>query len=113
MYGLVWLNYQPAGRREPASTIVLAGVGRKTTFVTKRSACTLPSGCIEEALANATFPILMTYGSDDIYGDLMTGPRDRVPNATFEVWQGVSHLPWLDDPERFESSLRAFFALAE
>jgi len=110
MFGLVWLNYQPADRRVPADPAMLSGAGRKTTFATKASAGKLPAGCIEKVLARVEFPILLMYGADDIYGELVAGPRKRLPNATFEVWPNVSHLPWLDDPERFETSLLEFFA---
>lgn len=113
MYGLVWLNYQPASRRVAADPAILAGAGRRTTFATKASAGKLPAGCIEKVLAHVEFPILQTYGADDIYGELVAGPRDRLPNATFQVWPDVSHLPWLDAPERFETSLQEFFALPE
>ena len=113
MYGLVWLNYQPMARREPASAAVLAGVGRKTTFATKASAGQLPAGCIEQVLAEVEFPIQLIYGADDIYGELVAGPRKRLPRATFEVWPSVGHLPWLDDPERFRASLLGFFALPD
>ena len=89
------------------------GVGRRTTFATKASAGQLPAGCIEQVLAEVEFPIQLIYGADDIYGELVAGPRKRLPRATFEVWPGVGHLPWLDDPERFRASLLGFFALPD
>ena len=39
-----------------------------------------------------------------------TDPRKRLAEVEveFEVWQGVGHLPWIDDPVRLQHSLRDF-----
>ena len=55
----------------------------------------------------------MVYGGLDIYGDLIEVPRKRLAEVEveFEVWQGVGHLPWIDDPVRLQHSLRDFFLI--
>lgn len=79
-------------------------------FTTKSSIAKLADDYLHRVLPTARFPILQTYGAKDIYGTFVDEPRKRLPNATFELWDNVGHLPWLDDPKRFESSLRSFFS---
>ena len=57
----------------------------------------------------AAFPIRVIYGEDDIYGDRVEQPRARFSEAEFEIWEGVGHLAWIEQPERFSNNLRTFF----
>ncbi len=92
---------------------MLAGIGRDATMKTKASVCQLPVDKLEVGLAGVSFPFRMVYGAEDVYGDLIELPRERLAKAKveveFEVWQGVGHLTWIDDPSRFQQSLQSFF----
>ena len=96
---------------------MLAVIGRDATMKTKASVCQLPVDKLEVGLAGVSFPFRMVYGAEDVYGDLIELPRERLAKAKakakveveFEVWQGVGHLTWIDDPSRFQQSLQSFF----
>lgn len=112
MYAQVWINYQNPDRATPASPSVLEGVGQKTTFATRAAAVSLPTDYLDRILPQATFPFLVIFGENDIYGDHTQLVVNRYPNATTEFWTGCGHLLWLDAPARFEDALKSFYGAA-
>jgi pimeloyl-ACP methyl ester carboxylesterase len=58
-----------------------------------------------------TMPVLLIQGSED-----RVNPREsnadlllpRLPNATLQEWTGVGHLPEVEAPERFNTTLTMF-----
>ncbi len=110
MYAQVWLNYQNPDSALPADQSVLEGVGRQTTFATRASAVALPTDFLDSVLPQATFPFLVMFGDNDIYGQHTQLVVERYPNATVEFWPECGHLAWLDAPARFESQLQSFYA---
>ena len=109
IFSQVWLNYQQSRQKSELDSRMLAGIGRDATMKTKASVCQLPEDKLEVGLASVSYPFRMVYGARDIYGDLIEGTRKRLPRVEFEVWQEVGHLPWIDDPIRFQRSLQSFF----
>jgi proline iminopeptidase len=109
MFGQVWLNYLPPTLREPVPPEVLAGIGQRTVFRTKADVARLPKDTLDRVLPTAEFPVRVIYGENDIYGDRVDQPRARLPHAEFEIWEETGHLAWIEQPERFADSLRAFF----
>jgi proline iminopeptidase len=109
MYAQVWLNYQNPENAVPADRSLLGGIGRQTTFATRASAVSLPTGFLDTVLPKATFPFFVMFGENDIYGEHTQLVVDRYPNATVEFWPACGHLAWLDAPARFENQLTSFF----
>ena len=109
MYAQVWLNYQNPDRAMPASPSVLEGIGQQTTFATRAAAVSLPTDYLDRVLPQATFPFLVIFGENDIYGEHTQLVVKRYPNATVEFWPNCGHLLWLDAPARFEDTLKSFY----
>lgn len=103
------MNYQTPERALPASAQVLEGIGQQTTFATRAAAVSLPRDYLDTVLPQATFPFLVMFGENDIYGEYTQLIVKRYPNATVEFWSGCGHLLWLDAPARFEDQLESFY----
>ena len=60
-----------------------------------------------EELAEVTVPVHVLVGTDDPVGGAEVAERlaEMLPQSSVEVWDGVGHLPWLDDPGRVAESL--------
>ena len=55
------------------------------------------------------FPILITYGENDIYGDSKKEVYKRFPNAQFTTIKNSGHIPWKHNSKQFEEILRQFY----
>lgn len=55
------------------------------------------------------FPILITYGDNDIYGKSKQEVYSRFPNATFQIIKNCGHIPWKHTPEAFKMILQQFY----
>jgi proline iminopeptidase len=62
-------------------------------------------------LPNPGFPITVTYGDDDVYGDSPRYIRQRYPTADFRTIPGSSHFPWLQNGPAFFNLLAAHYQL--
>lgn len=109
MYAQVWLNYQNPDSALPADESLLEGIGQQATFATRASAVSLPTDFLDSVLPQATFPLFVMFGENDIYGEHTQLVVKRYPNATVEIWPDCGHLPWLDAPARFENQLKSFY----
>ena len=59
------------------------------------------------------YPITITYGSNDIYGESKTEVFKRFPTAVFEIIQNCGHIPWKNNKEAFIHSLNNHYQLKE
>ncbi|MEO9477183.1 MAG: hypothetical protein ABJG41_16680 [Cyclobacteriaceae bacterium] len=57
------------------------------------------------------FPILVTYGIGDVYGDSKTEVKNRYPSGEFQVIEDSGHIPWIHNPFRFGKILSDFYSL--
>ncbi|MEP4534729.1 MAG: alpha/beta hydrolase [Cyclobacteriaceae bacterium] len=57
------------------------------------------------------FPILVTYGIGDVYGDSKTEVKNRYPSGEFQVIEDSGHIPWIHNPLRFGQILGDFYSL--
>jgi proline iminopeptidase len=57
------------------------------------------------------FPVVITYGRKDIYGDSKRSVKTRFPKATFVEYEHAGHLAWKQDSAAFMSTLRDFYHL--
>ncbi len=61
------------------------------------------------AMRAVTAPALILHGEKDLQPESATRMyADALPNARFEVMQGCSHFPYVENPETFAASLRRF-----
>lgn len=59
------------------------------------------------------FPVTITYGDDDIYGDSPEYVRERYPTAHVVTVPQSSHFMWLHNPERFFKVMADHYAILE
>jgi proline iminopeptidase len=57
------------------------------------------------------FPIMVTYGQRDIYGESKKAVRDRFPAATFVEIENAGHIAWRHNSAKFASVLTGFYKL--
>jgi len=57
------------------------------------------------------FPILITYGDNDIYGNSKNEVYDRFPSAQIKIIPGSGHIPWKHNPAEFINTLNVFYKL--
>ncbi len=64
----------------------------------------------EEMLKSLKLPVLVTHGRDDqaMLPALGEYTAKMVPNAELSLWDGTGHLPFWEDPARFNAELLAF-----
>ena len=61
--------------------------------------------------AERPFPVMITYGWKDIYGESRRHVRDRYPCATIVEIENAGHLAWEQNPEKFFETLSLFYRL--
>lgn len=57
------------------------------------------------------FPIMVTYGQKDIYGESKKSVRNRFPKATFVEFQNAGHIAWKHNNAAFVRTLTDFYHL--
>ncbi len=64
----------------------------------------------DELLASIDVPVAVVWGTADPMGGEASARTfaTRIPNATLDVWEGVGHAPYLDDPQRAASVVADF-----
>ncbi len=60
---------------------------------------------------NPGFPITITYGDNDIYGESKNAVRSRFPTAEFIMIDNSGHFPWQHNPALFGKVLREFYKI--
>lgn len=60
---------------------------------------------------NPNFPIEITYGSDDIYGESKKELIKRFPTAEVKIIENSGHIPWKHNPKEFRDILIKFYKL--
>lgn len=63
-----------------------------------------------EVLERVTMPSLFVWGDGDPMGDVAVARTFTagIPGAELDIWPGVGHAPWMDDPERAAASVVGF-----
>lgn len=62
-------------------------------------------------MVDPVFPICITYGESDIYGDSKNKLIDRYPTAELHMIEKCGHIPWLHNPAAFNKILDRFYGL--
>jgi proline iminopeptidase len=57
------------------------------------------------------FPIMITYGQKDIYGESKKSVKNRFPNATFVEFDNAGHIAWKHNNAKFTKTLTDFYRL--
>ena len=57
------------------------------------------------------FPIMITYGQKDIYGESKKSVKNRFPNATFVEFDNAGHIAWKHNNAKFTRTLTDFYQL--
>lgn len=60
-------------------------------------------------IINSNYPIIITYGNNDIYGESKKEVIDRFPDAKVSTIEKCGHIPWLHNPTSFEMILSEFY----
>ncbi len=64
-----------------------------------------------EPMTQPNFPIIVTYGDGDIYGESKNEVYTRYPTAEFHVIEDCGHIAWYHNPEKFGEILSAFYSI--
>lgn len=66
-------------------------------------------------LASVTTPVHVVVGEFDLVSGPDSGPRiaELFPDAQLHVLTGMSHYPWIDDPDAFVACMRGILTAAE
>ncbi|MBL8645039.1 MAG: alpha/beta hydrolase [Rhodospirillaceae bacterium] len=69
----------------------------------------------QDVTPKLTLPLLVTMGSHDVAqsADAFARLQAALPKATYAVYDGVGHLPFAQDPARFNRELAAFAKTAQ
>lgn len=59
------------------------------------------------------FPILITYGQRDIYGQSRQAVKKRFPRAVFVEVENAGHIPWRHNKKKFNDTLAEFYRLRQ
>lgn len=59
------------------------------------------------------FPIIITYGEKDIYGESKQSVKNRFPKATFLEIENTGHIAWKHNPEKFNKILVEFYGIKQ
>jgi len=58
---------------------------------------------------NPNYPIIITYGKNDIYGESKNELIKRFPTAKVAIIDKCGHIPWKHNPTEFEMILNEFY----
>jgi proline iminopeptidase len=56
-----------------------------------------------------SFPIIVTYGDNDIYGESVKELIERFPTAKVEIINNCGHIPWKHNPAEFNRILKKYY----
>ncbi|MDF1696690.1 MAG: alpha/beta hydrolase [Saprospiraceae bacterium] len=60
---------------------------------------------------NPSFPICITYGEKDVYGESRNQLIERYPTAQLHIIEQSGHIPWSHNPVQFNKILDVFYHL--
>lgn len=60
---------------------------------------------------NLNFPIVVTYGSNDIYGESKNELINRLPTAEIKIIDKCGHIPWKHNLSEFKKILSNFYLI--
>jgi proline iminopeptidase len=108
----VWRNYFPDPRTAPPPDEAwLRGLRSMPMRATTKSLRGADSDPLAR-LRGVSIPMLVLFGSDDIYETAADVLRERFPNARHVIIQDSGHMPWLQAPVRFREVMSEFYAAA-
>ena len=64
-----------------------------------------------ERVENSPFPICISYGENDVYGQSKINAIERFPTARIYEIENCGHIPWLHNPIEFRKILTEFYNL--
>ncbi len=110
LMSLVWRNYfEPPASAPAPEPEWLMGVRSRPIFGTRGAAVAAKAEYLNPAQLPESLPILILFGSNDIYGRTTRILLDRYPAARHVVLEGCGHVPWFQDPAAFEAELLDFY----
>jgi len=89
----------------------LHGINSKVLFKTRKTIMKMAHLSLNEAPSINSIPILILYGSNDVYQSTKWITRDRFPNAQYIDLENSGHFPWLQNKENFMFILSQFYEI--
>ncbi len=108
MFYLVLKNYHKGYAEITVDKEQLGSIMAAPVNKTRKSIVDYPA---LKTVLDPSFPIMLTYGVNDIYGSSKQAVIDRYPTARFEEIKASGHIPWLHNPGVFERILADFYQL--
>ena len=86
----------------------LGGIKAKPVNKTRKAILAYPE---LSPIANPSFPVMIAYGSNDIYQESKEEVSKRFPTARAIEIEDAGHIPWLHQPLAFGELLDGFYGL--
>ncbi|MAE84369.1 MAG: alpha/beta hydrolase [Flammeovirgaceae bacterium] len=109
MFRLVMCNYHKNHPDIMVSEKQLTGVRARSVNKTRKELIKYP---MLDTLNDPSFPVCVTYGEQDIYGESKQEVLDRYPTASTYLFENCGHIPWLHVPEEFKEALSVFYGMS-
>ncbi len=106
LFHRVLQNYNVGFASVPENNDWLAGVAAAPVNKTRKS---ILNYAPLHRMDNCPFPVTITYGERDIYGESRRQVPERYPTANAVMIENAGHLPWTQQPERFRHILEVHF----
>ena len=108
MYMQILANYSKNDNNKQYDFSVLNNISAKTINKTRRNIIKYPRLNI---LKNPDFPILITYGDNDIYTKSRKYVFAKYPTAQIQIIENCIHAPWFQNLEKFQQILTKFYGI--
>ncbi len=112
IFKLLWRFYFQIPSKAPnADEHWLSGINAKAVNKTRKSIVAFDNNQLDKSLHNFNKPVVVTFGSYDIYGVSKELTRERLPNSTYKIFENAGHLPWLQDKTTFTKIIHKFYGM--
>lgn len=108
LFKQVYKNYHKGFLEPSDNEKELTGIHSEPINKTRKEIIDFPPLKI---MKDSLFPICITYGEKDIYGESRNHVIERYPSAkVFEI-ENSGHIPWLHTPAEFSAILNEFYGM--
>lgn len=108
LYNQVVKNYNKGYGGEGLSDEILEKINAESIDKTAKQ---ISNHSMLEKIKNPKFPIIITYGDNDIYGESKKSVYGRLPTAEFFIIKNSGHFPWKHNLEKFGEIVKGFYGI--
>ncbi len=106
LFRQVIINYHKGFNVPPPEPEKLRKINARPVTQTRREIKAHPP---LKPFGQTTYPVIITYGDADAYGESREFVLKRFPEARIEIIPHCGHTPWKHNPKAFSELVKAFF----